>query len=102
PAAHMTARDASALNLLDAIATASGTPSRVVAKREAMAEVQAAIDSLPAHYAQAVRSVYLEGRSVREAAEAMDRSERAVHGLCRQGLRGLRDHLERKSLISST
>ena len=50
--------------------------------------------SLPAHYEQALRLVHIEGRSVREVAEAMDRTERAIHGLCRRGLQMMREQLE--------
>ncbi len=93
--------DVSSLNLLDAIAASGETPSRIASTGEALAEVQAAMASLPGDCAKAIQSVYLEGRSALETATAMGRTERAVHGLCRRGLVKLRERLEKKSLLLS-
>lgn len=91
--------DASSLNLLDAIAASDGTPSRIASVGEAVTEVKAALALLPQHYANAIQCIYMEGRSVKETADRMDRTERAVHGLCRRGISQLRVHLEKKSLL---
>lgn len=85
---------ASTIALLDRMAGPGKTPSRVVARDEALQAVESAMKSLPAHYAEALRLVHIEGRSVREAADAMSRTERAVHGLCRRGLQMMREQLE--------
>ena len=38
-------------------------------------------------YRKALRLVHIEGRSVAYAAQQMGRTERAIHGLCRRGLK---------------
>jgi RNA polymerase sigma-70 factor (ECF subfamily) len=83
----------SAIALLDTLAGPGHTPSRSVARLEAAEAVQTALTGLPDHYEQAVWLVHIEGRSVRETAAQMGRTERAVHGLCRRGLKKLREHL---------
>ena len=69
--------------LLDLMAAPTDAPRRVAAGREAVRAVQAALEQLPHGYSEAVRLVYLEGRSVAEAAEIMERTDRAIHNLCR-------------------
>jgi RNA polymerase sigma-70 factor, ECF subfamily len=52
-----------------------------------------AIDALPAHYAAAVRAVYLDDRSFPEAAKAMGCSVGATHKWCVAGVKRLRQML---------
>jgi RNA polymerase sigma-70 factor (ECF subfamily) len=84
----------STIALLDALAGPDHTPSRSVARLEAVAAVQAALAELPARYQRAVWLVHIEGRPVKVAAAEMGRSERAIHGLCRRGLGLLRNRLQ--------
>ena len=93
----------STIALLDTLAGPDHTPSRSVARLEAIEAVQAALAELPADCQRAVWLVHIEGRSVKAAATKMGRSERAIHGLCRRGLGLLRDRLRNATrFLSST
>jgi RNA polymerase sigma-70 factor (ECF subfamily) len=83
----------SALALLDNLADPGRTPSRCVARTEAVEAVQNALAELPDHYRRAVWLVHIEGQPVKNVAIDMGKSERAIHGLCRRGLHLLRDRL---------
>ncbi len=85
--------DDSLLALADRVQSADPSPSRCVSRREAAAAVRSALAALPQDYQQALWLVYIERQPVAIVAEEMGRSERAVHGLCRRGLRRLRDTL---------
>ena len=58
------------------------TPSHHASRVEAQDALSASLAGLPEHYREAVRLVYLEGRSVQETARLMGRTERAIHNLC--------------------
>jgi len=93
----------STISLLNQIAGSGESPSRSVSRREVVSAVQQAIETLPTRYQQVIWTVYIQGRSVKDAAVAMDRSERAVHGLCRRGLKLLEVQLRRRTgLLTST
>lgn len=93
----------STIALLSALRSPEKTPSRCVARREAVDAVHSALDELPEHYRRAVWLVHIEGRSVRETASQMGRTERAIHGLCRRGLKLLETRLQSSSrFLSST
>lgn len=72
----------SAHALLDWLCGPENTPSHHASRTEAHEALGQSIESLPEHYRQAVRLVYLEGRSVEEVAKIMGRTERAIHNLC--------------------
>jgi RNA polymerase sigma-70 factor (ECF subfamily) len=91
------AAEDSALVLMDALAGADQTPSRAMARGEAIEALEDALNALPEHYRQAVYLVHIEGCRMGEAAHVMGRTERAVQGLCRRGLRQLRHQLKRAS-----
>ena len=80
----------STIALLDTLAGPGRTPSKSVARLEALEVMQDALAAIPQHYRRAIQLVHIEGRPVREVAAEMDRSERAIHGLCRRGLDLLR------------
>ncbi len=84
----------SSVALLETVYSTSKTPSRSAARREAVGRVQAALAELPQRHREAIRLVYLEGSSVRDTARQLGCTERAVHGLCRRGLRLLAGQLE--------
>jgi RNA polymerase sigma-70 factor (ECF subfamily) len=93
----------SSVALLDLLAGPGKTPSRVVSRQEAVAAVQAAIGALPEPHRQAVWLVHIAGQSVRDTAHAMGCTERAVHGLCRRGLKQLEKRfVEEGPFLSST
>jgi len=65
------------------------TPSRSVARQEAVLGIQAALERLPADYREALRLRYMEGLDVAETAERMRRGAGAVRTLCWRALRTL-------------
>ena len=83
----------SLIALLDWVEAPGHSPSRSIARREAMAAVQTALDELPPDYREALWKVNVEGIGVAAAAQAMGRSERAVHNLCYKARNRLRELL---------
>ncbi len=92
----------SSIVLLDTLAGPGRTPSRVVARAEAVDAVQAALQQIPEHYRRAIWLVHIESRPVREAAVTMGRTERAIHGLCRRGLKLLEGELQSSTRFLSS
>jgi len=76
------------------VAGTQTTPSRVMARGEAVQALHAALHLLPEHYREAIWLVHIEGTPVKEAAAKLQRSERAIHGLCRRGLKLLQAELK--------
>ena len=83
--------------LIDMLAAPGKTPSRMVARDEAVSAVEQALESLNKDQRRAIILVHIEGKPVAEAAEAMGRTERSIHGLLRRRLEKLRDVLGRES-----
>ena len=92
----------SMIALLDLAAAPGRTPSRCVARLEAVSAVQEALDALPEHYRRAIWHVHIEGRPVSEIARVLGRTDRAVHGLIRRGMKMLREHLGSDSRFLSS
>ncbi len=93
----------STIALLTMLVSPVKTPSRTAMQSEAIDAVHVAIDTLPEHYGQAVWLMYIEGLSAAEVAAEMGRTKRAVHGLCRRGLKLLKERLQNSTgLLSST
>lgn len=99
---HARKLEDSTVALFETLIASSRTPSRSVARIEAIDAVEAALSSIPAQYSEAVRLVHLEDLSVREAAERMGKTERAIHGLCRRGLKELQQRLGNASRFLSS
>jgi len=89
--------DKSIVTMLDLMASPEKSPSRRVARVEAVDAVSAALELLPEHYRQAVQLVYLDGLSHEEAARRMGRTASAVHNLCHKAKRKLMDVLGSRS-----
>ena len=68
--------------LLEQLMGPENTPSHCASRKELHEVLSTALGGLPEHYRQVVRLVYLEGRSVEDAAKIMGRSQRAIHNLC--------------------
>lgn len=68
----------SLVGLYDLVAATLSTPSRNAARREALMELEGAIQRLPEHYRQIVRLRDLEGRPLPEVAQILGRSPGAV------------------------
>ena len=92
----------STIALLDLLAEPGKTPSRSVARGEAVDAVHAALANLPEGNRQAVWLVHIEGLKIAQAAAEMGRTERAVHGLCRRGLKLMQQRLESASRFLSS
>ncbi len=72
------------------LATATKTPSRVAATREALSELNAALSKLPDDLRQAFLLCEIEGHSLEQAAAAMGRTPSAVRSMLYRGRARLR------------
>jgi RNA polymerase sigma-70 factor (ECF subfamily) len=84
----------STICLLEQFAADSHTPSRSVAARELVESVRFALERLPSNQQDAVRMRYVEGLSLKDTAERMNRRIGAVAMLCQRGLLRLSQLLE--------
>jgi RNA polymerase sigma-70 factor (ECF subfamily) len=73
------------------------TPSRPMARSEAIGAVQVGVASLPSEQQDAVRLHYLDGRSIPETAALLDKSQGAIRGLVQRARRSLKATLGRSS-----
>ena len=80
-------------DLLVQFAADSTTPSRTAAVHELQEIVEAALDELPVDYRKVLRLYELEGRSVRDVAAAMERSQGGVKMLLARARDRLREVL---------
>ena len=80
---------ASVVALLDIVAVHERTPSRSIARREAIGAIQDAVAKPPDDYREVIRLRYVEGCSAAETAEQMKRGEGAVRMLCMRALERL-------------
>ena len=92
----------STIGLLNLVAAPGKRPSQSVACHEAIEAVEVALSALPAHYEKALRLIHLQSCTLQEAAIKMGRSERAVQGLCRRGLKRLQRRLGNASRFLSS
>ncbi len=88
----------SMFDLVEALSDHGDSPSRVVARDEAVGAIRVGIASLPDDQRQAIRLHVLEGRSLAETAAAMQRTPGAVRALIHRGKQQLRDGLGRASV----
>ena len=95
PARRVTPRNAdeSMLALLEAVAVATTTPSRKVARKEASKWLNEAVRRLPESYRQVVTQYDLEGRTAQEVAKALGKSKGAVFMLRARAHTRLKDLL---------
>lgn len=76
----------SVVGLLELLAVHERTPSRSIARREVVNIMQDAIAKLPDDYQEVIRWRYIQGLSVVETAERMERSEGAIKMLCARAM----------------
>ena len=88
--------------LLDLVAGPERTPSRVVARTEAVQAMQAAMEQLPESYRRVLWLIHIQERSVAEAAADMGRSEGAIRVLCHKARRRLAEILGSRSRFLSS
>ncbi len=86
-------------DLLDLLAGAGTTPSRRLARKEAVQIINAALERLPLDYRRVLQLYDLQGRSGPEVAKEIGRSRGAVHMLRARALDRLREELGPQSLF---
>ena len=69
------------VSLVGVLGATSETPSRIVAHDEAAMAIQSVLSRMPDDYATVIRMYDIEGSSIGEVAESMNRSSGAVHML---------------------
>lgn len=79
--------------VLEMFATHSKTPSRSAAAHEAVAAMEAALNTLDPDYRAVLRMRYIDGLPATECAQRLQRSEGAVHMLLSRALLALRAKL---------
>jgi RNA polymerase sigma-70 factor (ECF subfamily) len=91
------AGDSSYAGLLSQIMDDDASPTSKMMAREALRALHVALASMQVDCREAIRLRYLEGRSRKEVAHIMGRTESVVHHLCKKGRQYLRDELQRLS-----
>lgn len=86
-------RDSSGGELQQVLASEQSTPSQRAMRGERAVRLAEALERIPEDQRHAVRLRHLEGWSLAQIAEYFGRSEVAVAGLLKRGLRSLRKHL---------
>jgi RNA polymerase sigma-70 factor (ECF subfamily) len=76
------------------------TPSKAMRRENRGDRLQAAIDTLPAEYREAVLLVRIEGLPIQEAARRMNRTAKAVMHLLGRALAQLKDHVGNTESLS--
>ena len=87
------ALEQSSVRLNDFLAAGGSSPSLRVVRQEQVLHLAEALARLPEDQRQAVTLKHLQGLSVAEVAQQIGRSEAAVAGLLRRGLKRLRELL---------
>jgi RNA polymerase sigma factor (sigma-70 family) len=80
-------------DLVQRIAVSESTPSRRIARDEAIAAVMSSLARLSDEQRDVVRLRFLEGRTVRDVAEQLGKTDTAVHAACYRGLKSLRESM---------
>jgi RNA polymerase sigma-70 factor, ECF subfamily len=83
--------NASTVRLERFLACDEGTPSQIAMANEQMLALAAALLKLPEDQRRAVELYHLQGHSAADVAKRLDRTEVAVAGLLRRGLKRLRE-----------
>ncbi len=98
PAGGMLSLDAQAAedvdSFLEYLPADGPSPQELVEREEVRAMVIAAIQKLPADQSRALSMRFLSDLSIREIAQALDRTEGAVKSLLHRALVGVRHHLK--------
>lgn len=83
--------NASTVRLERFLACDDGTPSQIAMANEQMLALAAGLMKLPDDQRRAIELYHLQGHSAAEVAQRLDRTEVAVAGLLRRGLKRLRE-----------
>ncbi len=87
--------DKTYVNLSKIVESEDETPSQQLAHKDMTAAVLSSLARLPEDQRRVIQMRFLEHKPVAEVADALDKSEAAIHGLCQRGLKNLN-----KSLVS--
>jgi RNA polymerase sigma-70 factor (ECF subfamily) len=87
-----------AADILDLLSAGKTTPSVSVARREMIDALQIGVACLPEDQRQAIRLHCLEGRSLDETAQLMERTPGAIRALVHRGKCRLQEQLDRSAL----
>jgi RNA polymerase sigma-70 factor (ECF subfamily) len=92
----------SEVQLANLLPAETSTPSQRLMRDEAAVVLANCLEQIPDTQRDAIRMRYLEGMSLKEISQKMDKSEMAVAGLLKRGLQGLRDEMRAiQSTLSS-
>ncbi|MFH1419361.1 MAG: RNA polymerase sigma factor [Planctomycetota bacterium] len=83
------------IDLMARVMADCGTPSQDVRKDEALGALTACLATLPEHYRDVIQMRFIEGRSVADVAETLNRSIGSIHMICHRALRQLRQQAEK-------
>ncbi|MEQ1828007.1 MAG: sigma-70 family RNA polymerase sigma factor [Pirellula sp.] len=86
----------SSLGLADILPSESSTPSQRLMRDEASVVLAACLEQIPESQRDAIRMRYLEGMSLKQISDRIGKSEMAVAGLLKRGLRALREQMTNK------
>lgn len=85
-------------DMLDALSASHGTPSQVLARREAVQAMQHGLADLPADQHEAIERHCIKGQSLEETANAMGRTPGAIRALIHRGKGKLQEWLDRSAI----
>lgn len=80
-------------DLIELMSDGRDSPSRVIARRQAVHAIKDAMDGLPSDQCEAIRLHYFDRKTMPEIAVVMDRTPAAIRGLMHRAKRALRDTL---------
>ncbi len=83
------------IDLMARVMASCGTPSQDVRKDEALGALTACLATLPEHYRDVIQMRFIEGRSVADVADTLNRSIGSIHMICHRALRQLRQQAEK-------
>ena len=83
----------SSLGMQDMVPSESSSPSQRMMRDEASVVLATCLEQLPETQREAIRMRYLEGMTLKEISERITKSEMAVAGLLKRGLRTLREEM---------
>jgi RNA polymerase sigma-70 factor (ECF subfamily) len=95
---ELATNEGSFVDLFETLTAHSSTPSRSLARKDIRRLIDAAIERLPEDYSHVIRTHDLDGRSINEVAEGMNRSAGAVHMLLSRARERLGELLETASV----
>jgi RNA polymerase sigma-70 factor (ECF subfamily) len=91
--------DTDVADRLEALALHRRTPSKSAASHELMAALEAALGRLPEDYRQVVTLRHIDGLSVPDTAQRMQKSTEVIYRLCFRALQAIRLELESVSIF---